>query len=272
MLFLGIIILIAAALAVTGSFTFWPVTHGYDFYRPIVLFIGGFIVGIALIWIFIDLIGRICGSKEETDVKPKAICRFALHNGMACIRRLCLITCKVIHKEKMPVNKNYLLVCNHRSNFDNFLISEKLSMNKFLAFITKPSNTKIPLANRLLPQLGYLKIDREDPLQSLQVMKAASDKITNKLTSIAVFPEGTRSKDGNLGPFHEGVFNIAIKSQCPIVICTIKGTENVKKKFPLPTRTKLEVVGVLNFDEYEGMPAKQISETVRGIIEENLSR
>lgn len=263
--------LIAIALALTGTFTFWPIQEWYDFYRPLVLLIGGFILGFALIILFFVLAGTFAVDMKKTYEKPSKFCRFCLNNGLAYIRRLSLVFCTVIHKDKFPKNKKVVLVCNHRSKFDNFLLTEKFFLNQDIAFIMKLSNGNIPIAKPFLHQLGYLAVDREDPLQSLTMMKTASDKIMNDVCSIGVFPEGTRAKDGvTLGNFHEGVFNIAIRAKCPIVICSIKGTEKIKKRAPLPTRVIIEVIGVMDYDEYQGMPAKQISETVNGILKENL--
>lgn len=265
--------IVSIALAVTGSFTFWKIVNWYDFYRPIVLFIGGWIVSIILILLFVDIVGRTNGKMHKEYQKPKKICRFCLNQGEAFIRRLAFIKCEVKHKDKFPKNKRVLVICNHRSKFDNFLITEKFFLNNDIAFITKPSNAEIPFVKRLVHQLGYLPIDRDNPLQSLGVMKQAIDKINNNICSIGVFPEGTRTKDGHtLLPFHEGVFSIALKTKCPIVIFSIDGTEKVKHRWPLFTKVMLDIVGVLEADEYETMTAKALSETVRSIISDNLNK
>ncbi len=259
-------------LSVFGSLTFWKVQHPWDFYIPIVLFIAGFVASIAIMWIVIDIIGRITVRRKKEYTKVYKLNRWILNNGMAYIRRLALIRCKVTGKEKIPHGTRYLLVSNHLSNFDNFLYTEKIAMHDNLAFVAKKSNFKIPLATFHLHKNLYLAIDRDDLLQSLQVMKKASDFISNGVTSYAIFPEGTRSKDGNLGPFHEGVFNVAIKAKCPIVICTIKGTNQVKKRWPRITKTHINVVHVMNVDEYDGLTAKALSDKVREVIQYDLEK
>ena len=272
MIFLIFSFLYSFSLSIVGSLTFWPVKHGYDFYIPIVLFIAGFIGSIAILWIVIDIIGRITVRRKKQYTRVYKLNRWILNNGMAYIRRLALITCKVTGKEKIPHGTRYLLVCNHLSNFDNFLISEKLSMHDNLAFVAKKSNFKIPLATFHLHKNLYLAIDRNDLLQSLQTMKTAADFISQGITSYAIFPEGTRSKTGELGPFHEGVFNVAIKAKCPIVICTIRGTNQVKKRWPRLTKTQINVVQVMGVDEYDGLTAKALSDKVREIIQYNLEK
>lgn len=259
-------------LSIAGSLTFWRVSHWYDFYIPIVLFIGGFLGSIIILWIIIDIIGWITVNRKKTYGKVYKLNRWILNNGIAYIRRLALITCKVNGKEKLPRHGSYLLVCNHRSNFDNFLLTEKLAMHDNLAFVAKKGNFKIPLAYWHLHKVLYLPIDRSDLMQSLQVMKLCSERIANNVTSYAIFPEGTRSKTGELGPFHEGVFNVAIKAHCPIVICTIKGTDKVKKRWPRITKTQIDVVATLPPEDFEGKTAKAVSDQVREIIQYDLEK
>ena len=145
-------------------------------------------------------------------------------------------------------------------------------MHDNLAFVAKKSNFKIPLAYWHLHKVLYLPIDRNDLMQSLQVMKLCSERIANNVTSYAIFPEGTRSKTGELGPFHEGVFNVAIKAHCPIVICTIKGTDKVKKRWPRITKTQIDVVATLPPEDFEGKTAKAVSDQVREIIQYDLEK
>ena len=272
MIFYIFSLLCSFSLAIVGSLTFWPVQQWYDFYIPIVLFIAGFIASIVFMWIVIDIIGWITVNRKKQYNKVYKLNRWILNNGMAYIRRLALITCKVTGKEKLPRSGTYLLVCNHKSNFDNFVLTEKLAMHSNLAFVAKKSNFKIPLAYWHLHKNLYLAIDRNDLLQSLEVMKTATQRIQDGVTSYAIFPEGTRSKDGNLGPFHEGVFNVAIKAKCPVVICTIKGTDKVTKRFPRFTKTHINICQVLEPEDYDGLPAKALSDKVREVIQYDLEK
>ncbi|MCQ2776281.1 MAG: 1-acyl-sn-glycerol-3-phosphate acyltransferase [Bacilli bacterium] len=262
--------LISIGLAVTGSLTFWKINEWYDFYRPIVLFFAGFLGFIVILWIIEDVGGRITSSKKKTYEKPSKFNRFLLNEGMDFITRLCLARCEVIGKNKVPHNKTYLLVCNHKSNFDNFFISNRICRQDHLAFVSKPSNFKVPLGGRHMHRQCYLPIEKDDKIQSLEVMKTCIDKISKGYTSYGIFPEGQRAKTESLLPFHEGIFNVAIHAKCPIVICAIKNTEKIAKRFPLSTKVKLKVVGVLEYEEIQGQTAKAVSDTVKGIIENAL--
>ena len=263
-LFLG-----AIALAVTGSLTFWPVTHGYDFYIPIVLFIAGFLAMIALWWIFIDLSGRIL-SLFEKPKKVNKFARFLMTQGMFCVDFLSGVRVKIYGKDKIPTNQRFLLVQNHASKFDPMVVNAYLAKYD-IAFITKPSNMKIPLAKFLMPRLFYQPIDRDDPIQSLNVMRNSIELIQNNVTSIGVYPEGTRHRDGQVGDFHEGVFNIALKAKCPLVVITTTNTDKIRDMGPLkPTKVILNVVKVYTYEEMEGKTALNLSNEVRELMLKDL--
>ena len=263
-------LLCATALSVTGSLTFWPVTEWYHFYIPIVLFIGGYLVALfGIVWWSIDITGRIIekqGEKPHVNKLAKAIFDDAakyliMHAGV--IRKI-----RGFHK--LPRNQKFLLVCNHQSNFDNFIITRCLG-KRYIAFITKKENEKIPLGKRIIRAMKYQAIDRNDKLQSLQVIKNSVELVKNQVTSMAVFPEGTRSKDGKVGEFHEGVFNIALHARAPIVVMTTYGANKIHKNWPFrPTKVYEDVLCVIPYEEIQDKPAKEVSDMVRQIMIEHL--
>ena len=102
-------------------------------------------------------------------------------------------------------------------------------------------------------------------------MNRASQLIAENKASVGVFPEGTRSEDTNLGEFHEGVFSIAKKTHCPIVITSIKGTENIHRNFPKrKTNVDLEILEIMYPQDYDAMIAKEISDHAREVIKNSL--
>lgn len=263
-------VLASIVLAVVGSLTFWPVQHGYDFYKPLVLFIAGLVVILFIWWWVVALIGH-CYSQTKEREKPSKNALFWLREGIIVSNHICGALCKVVGKNMLPKNERFLLVCNHVSNFDPMLLTEKLAKRE-LVYITKPENLKIPIGGKLMLPSCYCTINRDDPIQSLGVMNKCIKLIENDYASVAVYPEGTRHHDGQLGEFHEGVFNIAIKSKAPIVVTTIKNSNKIAKRAPRRTLTKLEIIKVIPFEEYDGMTAKALSDKVRGLMLENLAQ
>ena len=265
-----ICILCGASLATAGSLTFWPIRNWWDFYIPIVLYMAGWIVGIGVLFLIEWIAGLFVNKKKDYDHVSKWA-RFWFLTGIRFITNHAHIWVDMHDGYKVPQNEKFVLVCNHRSKFDNFVISNKFG-KRDIAFITKKSNMKIPVANQLMPGLCYISVDRDDKLQSLEAFKRAITLIENNVTSIGVFPEGTRQTEDKLGPFHEGPFNIAIHSKAPIVVTTIKNTDSVHKRWPWKATTvRFDILAVIPYEEYQDMPAKALSDMIHQMMEEHLA-
>ena len=118
-----------------------------------------------------------------------------------------------------------------------------------------------------------MPIERDNPIQSLEVMKKAASLIQNDVSNVVVYPEGTRLREGLIGDFHEGVFNIALRAKCPVVIVTTSGAENVKKNYPWKrTKVRIDILGTLDYSMIEGMTAKAISDKVHKIMSDHLKK
>lgn len=270
MLFEFIFLLISIFVATLGSFTFWPVQQWLDFYKPILLFLGTYI-GSVIVFFFLLYGLSFLINKEKEYKRVNRTSKIIFDNALSYVDFHAHIGVRKTGLNNIPKNENFLLVCNHRSNFDSMILSVVLKKYK-LAFITKPSLFKIPIGGRHMRRLLYLGIDRQDNIQSLQVMRKAEEYIDNNITSIGVFPEGTRQQELVIGDFHEGVFNIAIQTKCPVVVCTLKGTDKIKSNFPMKrTRVTLKISETLYYDDYCNMTAKQLSDSVRSTMIQNLS-
>ena len=270
-MFVSIVCVVCAlALAISGAFTFWPVTAWFDFYRPIVMFIAGYFAGIAISWIFVDVSGRLISSFKKKYDKPNKFARFLLTNGMQYIDFHANVRLKKIGLEKIP-NEPFLLVGNHKSKFDP-MIAAAVFHNRDIAFITKEDNMKIPLAARLMWRNCYMPVDRSDKLQSLEQFKKAAELIGTGASSVGVYPEGSRQEpDVILAEFHNGVFNIATKTGCPIVILTMTGTSNIHKNFPFKrSKVTMKCVQVLYEEDYKGMNSAELSNLVHDIMYKDL--
>ena len=259
---------VGAALA--GCLTFWHINYWWDIYRPLVLYMGGWLVGLGFIFVFLGFCGWFVKKGEHDKVSKWA--RFWFLSGIRFIANHAHIFVDFTGRNKIPTREKFLIVCNHRSNFDNFIISNEIGKLD-IAFITKDSNAKIPLAKGLMPGLCYIPIDRDDKINSLEGFKRASSLIENKVTSIGVFPEGTRHQEDHVQDFHEGVFNIAIHAHAPIVVSVMKNTDKIHKNWPLkPTRVRYHIIETIPYEEYSGMTAKALSDKVHKMIEDNYQR
>ena len=175
---------------------------------------------------------------------------------------------KYYNFDKLDKHKEYMIIYNHISNFDPMLIMAKV---KRLICITKRGNKKIPVVGGMIHKAGYITVDREHDNEGIKAINKAIDVINNHEASICVAPEGTRSKDLKLLPFHAGTFNIAKRTGAPIVCVLIKNTDKIHKNFPKKlTRVECNVVYIMNSDEYSGMSTPEISNRLHEVYEEYL--
>jgi 1-acyl-sn-glycerol-3-phosphate acyltransferase len=120
--------------------------------------------------------------------------------------------------------------------------------------------------------LGCIFIDRKDPRQSLTAISNAAESLKAG-HSIVLFPEGTRSADGTVGPFKAGGLRLALKAGVPIVPVTISGSKNIMPKgssIIKSARVNVIISPPLLPEEYKGMDSNQLSEKVRNSIISNL--
>lgn len=156
--------------------------------------------------------------------------RHLLYGATAIAIRLLHIRIEIKGMEKLPEKGRFLLVCNHRSNFDPILTWQILRKYN-LAFVSKPENFNIPIFGRFIRRCCFLVIDRENPRNALVTIDKAAKLLEEDEVNVAIYPEGTRSKECKLLPFHNGVFKIAQKARVPIVVAAIEGTEQIHKNW-----------------------------------------
>ena len=172
--------------------------------------------------------------------------------------------------EKIPTDRRFMLVSNHRSNYDP-IVTWKAFPSYDIAFISKASNFGVPMWGRLIRRCGFLSIDRSSPRSSVETLNRAAGMIENGVVSVGIYPEGTRSKTCRLLPFHNGVFLVAEKSKAPIVVIAVRGTEQIHKRCVFRrTHVYIDVLDVIAPEEYEGKMTGEIGARVRRDLEDFL--
>ncbi len=134
------------------------------------------------------------------------------------------IKLKTIGQENVPKNESVIFVANHCSHLDIGCLCGALPVN--LHFIGKKELMFVPFVGWYMLMAGHIFIDRKSRSKSITSLKKAAIKIKNG-KSVAMYPEGTRSKTGELGVFKKGAFHIALDAGVSIVPVHIKGTYNV---------------------------------------------
>lgn len=229
----------------------------------IILIILGLIIFYFLFTIFC---GFIINSKKEYN-HNSSFYRFLLNSWTIMALKLLRIKVSVEGLEKLPQDQRFLLVGNHRSNFDP-LITWAILRKYDIAFISKSSNFKIPCFGKIIRKCCFLAIDRENPKEALKTITKASELIRNNEVSIGIYPEGTRSKSTQLLPFHNGVFKIAKKAQVPIVVVLLTGTEKIHQTCPWhKSKVTLKIVDVIGLNDINQMTNLEIGENVKQQLE-----
>lgn len=147
---------------------------------------------------------------------------------------------RVVGEEKLPKQGNFLFISNHRSNYDP-IIQWTVFKRFRISFVSKEANFKIPMYGRLIHRCCFMAIDRENPRRAMETINRAAKLLSETENSVGVYPEGKRSKDCTLLPFHNGVLKIAKKSGRPLVVSTIEGTENVFSNIKRLRRTTVTI-------------------------------
>lgn len=137
------------------------------------------------------------------------------------------IKIEVIKEKELPKG-NYVFMSNHQSQLD-IPVLEKVLESYNIRFLAKKSLFKIPFFGWGITALGYVPVEREDPKEGFKSILVCIEKLKEGV-SLVIFPEGTRSKDGNLLPFKLGGFIIPLKSKKEVVPVAIWGTKDILPK------------------------------------------
>ena len=221
--------------------------------------------------LFLAVCSLLVNPKKEYK-KDSRFYRFLLNSATICVLKLLRIKVHTAGLEKVPDDVMPLFVGNHRSNYDPII--QWYVLRKWRpSFISKASNFKIPIFGRIIRKCCFMAIDRESPRKAMTTINKSARLLKQGEVSIGVYPEGTRSKNGELLPFHNGVFMIAQKANAPIVVMSIRGTERIHKNIPFRrSDIYLDIVDVIPADDVKAMKTDVIGTRVRNVLSETCVR
>lgn len=128
----------------------------------------------------------------------------------------------VVGQENLPPREEVVVfVCNHQSFADIPILLGGLDFARPL--LAKKEIGKVPLLSGWMNQLGCVYVEREDARAALNALKECENLLA-KGSSLIVFPEGSRSKDGKLGEFKGGAVRMALRAKTRIVPLAIDGS------------------------------------------------
>jgi 1-acyl-sn-glycerol-3-phosphate acyltransferase len=166
-------------------------------------------------------------------------------------------------RENVDPGQSYVVVSNHQSQYDIFVLYGWLGVD--FRWIMKQELRRAPVLGVACERAGHIFIDRSNRRAAARSLEEAKDKITGG-TSVLFFPEGTRSRTGELGVFKRGAFQIAADLGLPVLPVTIRGTREILPPGTLdlfPGRVRLIIHPSLRLGDQGGGTVRELTAEAR---------
>jgi len=186
------------------------------------------IIWFAYFWLYLiaalPLLFYVRWQKEKGNIaRHDEVTRSVVHNWSRRLLKLAGAKITVTGEQNLPDNAlPAVYVANHQGYFDIPMVLGYLGGAK--ALVAKKEIKKLPLIRSWMEELGCVFIDRENPRASMTALNDAAALVAQGYP-IVVFPEGTRSKTGEMADFKAGAFRIAQKNSAPVVPFFIDKTD-----------------------------------------------
>ena len=138
-------------------------------------------------------------------------------------------TARIEGREKAVKGTTYVIISNHQSILDILFIN---SLRYNCKWISKIENNRIPILGWYLQMAGYITVNRGDEESKIEMLDKSYNCLKRGI-SIMIFPEGTRSRDNEIGFFRRGAFQLAIQAKVPLLPIVLDGTGGILPKHGL---------------------------------------
>mgnify|MGYP000008898700 FL=1 len=228
------------------------------------------VILILLPFLFLFICGLFVDAKKQYDRDSRFF--RGLLDGSTTVILWCLgVRYNIVGEEKFPAEGNFLFISNHRSNYDPIVQWTVFKRYK-ISFISKKENFRIPMYGRLIHRCCFMPIDRKNPRKAMETVNRAARLLTETGNSVGVYPEGKRSKECRLLPFHSGVLKVAQKAGRPIVVSTIEGTENIFRNIRRFRKTvvTIKILETIDADRVKSTKTTELSDYCAGLMKHEL--
>lgn len=124
--------------------------------------------------------------------------------------------------ENVDPGRSYVVVANHSSALDIMACFRALPIP--IRFLAKRELFRIPLLAPAMRAIGIIEVDRRARVAVHEQINLQARQLVATGRSVIIYPEGTRTRSGSLGPFKKGAFTIAVRSRLPVLPVTIYGS------------------------------------------------
>lgn len=173
--------------------------------------------------------------------------------------------------ENIPSDESFMLFPNHQGMYDVLALLD--GCPRFFSVVMKKELANIFFIKKVFQIMGAYPIDREDVRQSMKVIQQVSKEVEEG-KNFLIFPEGTRSKNGNhLGEFKGGSFKSATKAKCPIVpVAIIDSYKAFDTNSIEEVSVQVHYLEPICYEEYKMMKTTEIAELVKKRIEKTIKK
>ena len=173
--------------------------------------------------------------------------------------------------ENIPKEDGYVMYPNHQGMYDMLAIINVVP--RPVSGVMKKEAARLPFLKQVLACMKGYSLDREDVRQGLEVILNVV-KDVKKGKNFVIFPEGTRSKNGNnLLSFKGGSFKAATKAKCPIVpVALIDSFKPFDTNSIDPVTVQVHFLEPMLYEEYKDMKTTEIAEIVKERIQEVINK
>jgi 1-acyl-sn-glycerol-3-phosphate acyltransferase len=166
-------------------------------------------------------------------------------------------------RDKIRRDAAYVIVANHQSLLD-ILVLFRLFVH--FKWVSKVENFRVPFIGWNMSLNRYIKL-RRGSRESVARMMDACERALAAGSSVMIFPEGTRSRDGRLQPFKPGAFTLAQRTGAAILPIVVEGTARAlpKRGFVLQGRhdIRIRVLDEIPHASFAGRPVEAVSDAIR---------
>ncbi|HEY9720712.1 MAG TPA: lysophospholipid acyltransferase family protein [Oscillatoriaceae cyanobacterium] len=178
--------------------------------------------------------------------------------------------------DQIDPTRGYLYMSNHVNLFEPFVVAAYFP--QWVVGVEKRANFKIPVYGPLIRRWGNIAIDRDNTASAIQSLERGKAALAQGIC-VQLMPEGTRTKDGSLGPFKKGGFHLALDTGAAIAPYAYQGMFDFYKTgswLLTPTtlrvvfRAPIETAGLTRADLPELMT--RVRDEIAGALEPGLAR
>ncbi|WP_297634397.1 lysophospholipid acyltransferase family protein [uncultured Clostridium sp.] len=185
--------------------------------------------------------------------------------------RIIGIDVEIIGKENIP-KETCAFVGNHQSVLDIPVLKHALR-DRTIGFIAKKEALEYPILGFWIKNTNCVPLDRSNPREAIKVISKGAEYIKEGYNMI-IFPEGTRSKDGEVHEFKKGSTKLATKAKAPVVPFSINGTAKCFEDTKRFKEGKVTIVfgEPIYTSEISKEEEKNLSSKLEKIVKENIIR